>query len=147
VYRDHAVPRDIFSLMDPAPGLVLGLVDAPSAADRPQLESWLLDEHLPRRLATDGVVRSAMVFRTNPPDSRMRPDVLAGLARVAGNGGRLTILWFLDESPEVRWVGEFGGVEDDIERGGRGELTFLAPFIPSIMGTDAYTEVIRPQGG
>jgi hypothetical protein len=120
VYRDPHVPRDVFSLMDPSPGLVLGLVDARSAEERPELERWLLDAFLPGFVSPDGPTASAMVFRTNPPDPRLRPDVLAGLARVAGNGGRLTVLWF---------------------------LTLIAPCIPSVMGTDTYADLIRPQGG
>jgi hypothetical protein len=89
--------------MDPAPGLVLGLLDAPSAAERPELERWLLEDHLPASLSPEGPTASAMVFRTNPPDPRLRPDVLAGLARAAGNGGRLTVLWFLDQAPSTQW--------------------------------------------
>lgn len=147
VYRDPGVPRDVFSLMNPAPGLVLGLVDAPSAHERPDLERWLLDDYLPGSVSPGGSVASAMVFRTNPPDPRLRPDVLAGLARVAGSGGRLTILWFLDQHPAMRWVERFGSVGDEIASAGRGELALIAPFIPSLMGTDAYADVIRPQGG
>ncbi|WP_173922464.1 hypothetical protein [Agromyces sp. Marseille-P2726] len=146
VYRDARVARDIFALMDPAPGLVLGLVDAPNADERPALERWLLDEYLPPRVNRGGPATSAMVFRTNPPDPRLRPDVLAGLARVAGNGGRLTVLWFLDENPSVHWAEQFARVGEEVADGG-GELTLLAPFIPSLMGTDTYVDVIRPQGG
>ncbi|MGO4689741.1 hypothetical protein [Glaciibacter sp. 2TAF33] len=146
VYRDSGVPRDVFSLMDPAPGLVLGLVDAESADDRPRLERWLLDDYLPAAVVPGGHSTSAMVFRTNPPDPRLRPDVLDRLARVAGNGGRLTILWFLDRDPATQWTATFARVGEEIAVGG-GELTLLAPFIPSMMGTDAYADVIRPQGG
>ncbi|WP_167042280.1 hypothetical protein [Salinibacterium sp. ZJ454] len=146
VYRDPHVPRDVFSLMDPAPGLVLGLVDAESAAERPALDRWLVDEYLPGVVIPGSPVTSAMVFRTNPPDPRLRPDVLAGLARVAGNGGRVTILWFLDRDPSTRWADGFTRVGDEIAGGG-GTLTMLAPFIPSVMGTDTYADVIRPQGG
>ncbi len=146
VYRDGLVPRDVFSLMDPAPGLVLGLVDAPTAEKRPALERWLVEEYLPGVVAPGGPVASAMVFRTNPPDPRLRPDVLAGLARVAGNGGRLTVLWFLDGHPAEHWTGQFAEVGEHVAQGG-GELTLLAPFVPSVMGTDTYADVIRPQGG
>lgn len=146
-YRDPHVPRNVFSLMNPAPGLVLGLVDAPSLEERPELERWLLEEYLPKFLSSNDAVASAMVFRTNPPDSRLRADVLSGLARVAGNGGRLTILWFLDRHPSEQWAQRFGRVDDEIAVGGRGELTLIAPFIPSIMGTDMCVDMIRPQGG
>jgi hypothetical protein len=147
VYRDTHVPRDVFSLMDPAPGLVLGLVDAPSAEERADLERWLLDAYLPGFVSQEGPTASAMVFRTNPPDPRLRPDVLAGLARVAGNGGRLTVLWFLDHDPSAQWAQTFQRVGDGIASGGCGELTLIAPFIPSVMGTDTYADIIRPQGG
>jgi hypothetical protein len=88
-----------------------------------------------------------MVFRTNPPDPRLRPDVLAGLARVAGNGGRLAVLWFLDEEPARRWTDTFDRAGDEIASGGHGQVALMAPFIPSVMGTDTYADMIRPQGG
>ena len=147
VYRDSTVPRDVFSLIDPAPGLVLAMVDAPEAEHRPALERWLLEDYLPASVLTRGPATSAMVFRTNPPDPRLRPDVLAGLARVAGNGGRLTVLWFLDEHPAARWSEAFDRAGDGISAGGRGQLALMAPFIPSVMGTDTYAEMIRPRGG
>lgn len=146
VYRDPGVPRDVFSLMDPAPGLVLGLVDAPTAEDRPGLERWLVEDYLPRTVPEGGHVMSAMVFRTNPPDPRLRPDVLAGLARVANGGRRLTVLWFTDRHPAMLWAGHFAGVGDEVARGGS-EVALLAPFIPSVMGTDAHVDDLRPQGG
>lgn len=146
VYRDPGVPRDVFSLMDPAPGLVLGLVDAPNAQRRPELERWLIEEYLPGVVSPAGAATSAMVFRTNPPDSRLRPDVLVGLARVAGNGGRLTVLWFLEQHPSTTWAQTFGRLGDEVAVTG-GSVTLLAPFVPSVMGTDTYADVIRPQGG
>src|SRR4051794_26038498 len=47
VYRDETIPADVFSLTDPAAGLVLELIDAPSQAEAAELERWLLEEHLP----------------------------------------------------------------------------------------------------
>jgi len=146
VYRDPGVPRDVFSLMDPAPGLVLGLVDAPTAEDRPGLERWLVEDYLPRTVPEGGPVTSAMVFRTNPPDPRLRPDVLAGLARVANGGRRLTVLWFTDRHPAALWEERFAAIGDEVARVG-GEVALLAPFIPSVMGTDAHVDDLRPQGG
>lgn len=146
VYRDPDVPKDVFSLVDPAPGLVLGLIDAPSAQERPALERWLLDEYLPATLSEDGPVTSAMVFRTNPPDPGLRPDVLAGLARVAGNGGRLTVLWFLDQEPSTVWSDTFAGAGEQIAAGGH-ELALIAPFIPSVMGTNRYSDDVLPAVG
>lgn len=145
VYRSPEMPADVFALMDPAPGLVLGAVDAPSAVQRPELARWLLDEYLPAQVRAESSITSAMVFRTNPPDPGLSAEVRAGLARVAGEGGRLTVLWFLDREPAGAWDAEFAPVAEQIS--GHGEVALLAPFIPSIMGTDAYVESVRPQGG
>ncbi|MFJ3212593.1 hypothetical protein [Streptomyces flaveolus] len=142
VYRDQDVPNEVFSLMDPAPGLVLEVVDAPTAAARDELERWLAQEHLPSRVTPGGPVSSAMVFRTNGPDAGMKPEVRARLAKVANDGRRLTVLWFLTEDPRDCWD-HFTTEGDLVGRGGRGELSLIAPFIPSKMGTNTYDDQLR----
>lgn len=73
--------------------------------------------------------------------------MLAGLARAVGNGGHLTVLWFLDQAPSTQWAQSFQRVADGVAAGGRGEVTLVAPLIPSVMGTDTHADSIRPQGG
>jgi hypothetical protein len=41
----------------------------------------------------------------------------------------------------------FQRVGDGIAASGRGEVTLIAPFISSVMGTDTYADAVRPQGG
>ncbi|MCW2830840.1 MAG: hypothetical protein JWP31_1532 [Aeromicrobium sp.] len=135
------VPPEVFSLMDPAPGLVLEVVDAAMPQDRVRLERWLLEEHLPQRL-TAVSASSAMLFRTTPPHPGMKPEVRATLGRVANDGRRLTVLWFLRRDPASLWP----EIEDEpalVHAGGCGEVSLLAPFLPSAMGTDRYDDALR----
>lgn len=78
VYRDTHVPRDVFSLMDPAPGLVLGLLDAPSAAERPELERWLLEDHLPAFLSPESPTASAWSSAPTRPTLGCAPTCSPG---------------------------------------------------------------------
>ncbi|ALJ18896.1 hypothetical protein [Microbacterium sp. No. 7] len=142
VYVDETVPHDMFSLMDPSPGLVLEVFDAPSADERGALEDWILDEHLPSRITPGGPVWCAILFRVNPPFKGMKPENYAALQGVANEGRRVTVLWFLTEDPRACW--DF--FEQEIElahRGGRGEATLVAPFVPARMGTTLYEDQLR----
>ncbi|MGM7775825.1 hypothetical protein ACSVHC_07335 [Arthrobacter sp. KNU-44] len=142
-YRDDTVPRDVFSLADPAAGLVLEFVDAPDPAAAGELERWLLEEHLPSRVGAEGPVASAMVFRPTEPLPTMRPALIEAMAK-AGNGGRrLTVLWFLREDPRECWESWFRREGSLVEASEKGRLTFLAPFIPAKMGTNAYHDQLR----
>jgi len=143
VYRDEDVPNEVFSLMDPAAGLVIEVVDAPSSGQRDDLEHWLLDTYLPSRITAGNPVSSGMVFRTNGPDAGMKPEVRARLAKVANGGCRLTMLWFLTEDPRDCWQRFFSNEVDHIQAGGFGELALIAPFIPSKMGTNIYEDQLR----
>lgn len=143
VYRDDTVPNEVFSLMDPSPGLVLEVVDAPSAAQRNDLERWLLNVHIPRRVAERASISSAMVFRTNGPDAGMKAEVRERLAAVALDGRRLTVLWFLTEDPRAIWEPDFTTEIGDVDLGGRGRVSLLAPFVPSKMGTNEFDDRLR----
>ena len=147
VYRDDDVPRDVFSLIDPSPGLVIEIVDAPTSAEREDLEQWLLEDYLPTRVRPGNPVSSAMVWRTNGPDDGMKPEVKARLSKVANDGRRLTILWFLTVDPRDVWETFFVREGDMIAASGKGELALIAPFIPSKMGTNTYDDQLRAPAG
>lgn len=139
---DDSVPTDVYALMDPSPGLVLETIDAPSAEARDDLENWLLDEYLPSRVTPDGPVWAAMVWRVTPPFKGMKPENYAALAGVANDGKRLTVLWFLTADPREIW--DFFEEEPErITAGGKGEASFVAPFIPAKMGTTLYEDQLR----
>jgi len=145
VYASDDVPLDRFTLIDPSPGLVVEIVDAPTVEGRDALERWLLDEHLPARVTPDGPVASAMVFQVTPPSPRHKPEIFASLQKVANEGRRLTILWFLRADPRECWD-RFTGEVEALAAGGLGVASFVAPFIPCRMGTHRYEDEIRPPG-
>jgi len=143
VYRSEEVPNDRFTLLDPAAGLVVETIDAPTKEGRDALAAWLLDEYLPSRVTPTGPVDSAMLFSVNPPFSGMKPEVFAVLGNVDGGGRRLTILWFLNKEPLSIWEEHFANEVEQVRAGGLGEVTFVAPFIPSKMGTTLYEDQLR----
>lgn len=144
VYADPSVPADVFALMDPAPGLVVAVYDAPTAGARDALEDWLLDVHLPQRIVESGPVSSGLVFRVTPPYVGMKPEVFAALTEVANEGRRLTVLWFLREDPVDCWP-FFADEIADVRASGLGEVALLAPFRPSKMGTTLYEDRLRAE--
>lgn len=145
VYRDASVPDAVFSLIDPAPGIVLEVIDATSPERRDDLEGWLLTEHLPRCVVPGGPVSSAMVFRTDGgAHSALKPKIRAALDELSKGGRRLTVLWFLAQDPRTCWDECFPAEPDRVAASGRGEVSLLAPFIPSRMGTNAYVDEMTP---
>ncbi|MFG3498006.1 hypothetical protein [Streptomyces sp. NPDC047928] len=145
VYRDGAAgPRDRHALDHPYAGLVLQVVDAAAPERRAELERWLLRRELPRRLAGSPAAM-VTVFRPTP----LPGDRMTYVKQVEGVGTRLTLLWFLERDPRdpgcwehftdltAAGTGEAGSV------GEPGRLELVAPFIPTVPGTDRYVDRLR----
>lgn len=133
VYRDDDVVRAQWALHDPVPGLVLEVIDT-EPFSRDELIDWLLKEYLPSRVT--GPVTLALVFRYDPrPHAGLKPKIRQALQEQAQNGGRITVLWFLDTDPRECWE-HFVDEPEILSRGGRGRTSLLAPFVPARMGTD-----------
>ena len=140
VYRHDGIPRDIFALINPYPGLVLEVLDAETPQARDGLERWLLESHLPARVrAPDSPAELAMVFRTTAPRTHAAKDH----DDVSNGGRRLSVLWFIDKDPHEVWAPFFGGEGEIVAGGGKGQVSFVAPFLPSKMGTDMYVDQLR----
>ncbi|MHC0433221.1 hypothetical protein ACX6XY_24040 [Streptomyces sp. O3] len=144
VYRDGAAgPRDRHALDHPYRGLVLEVVDAEGPGRRDELLAWLRDERLPRRLAAKegGAVPAAMavVFRPTP----LPGDRMSYVKQVEGVDTRLTLLWFLEADPRECWDEHFAGQADAVAESGLGRVELVAPFVPTVPGTDAYVDQLR----
>lgn len=141
VYRDDDVVRAEWALHDPAAGLVLEILDT-AADQRDDLLTWLLEEHLPQRVT--GPVTSAMVFEYDARvHAGMKPKIRQALEDQAGRGGRLTILWFLDEDPRQCWD-HFVDEPAALDSGGIGRVSLVAPFVPAKMGTNHLIDELAP---
>lgn len=139
VYRDgDAGPRDFHALDHPYQGLVLEVIDAESADARRELTDWLRGSHLPRKL--DGSP-AAMVtlFRPRP----LPGDRMSYVRQVEGVDTRLTLLWFLQQDPRECWEAWFTGLGDEVTETGLGRVELVAPFIPTVPGTDLYVDQLR----
>ena len=71
------------------------------------------------------------------PDQEARSPMDLG-----ANGGtehRLVQLLFLEEEPRRAWPAIHAYADEVAERG-LGTVTFAAPFIPTVVGTDTYTD-------
>jgi hypothetical protein len=138
VYRDADGPRDVHALDHPFGGLVLEVVDAAGDTDRAALWSWLRDERLPEALAGSGV-GMCLAFQPMPlPEDRQSyVDDLPGLDR------RLTLLWFTEGPPDESWDDVFAGEGAATASAGVGRVELMAPFVPTVPGTDRYVDELR----
>jgi hypothetical protein len=139
VYRDGAAgPRDFHALDHPYEGLVLEVIDAEGPQARRELLEWLLTRHLPRALAGSPAAM-VTVFRPTP----LPGDRMAYVKQVEGVDTRLTLLWFLQEDPRECWEAHFTGRDAAVAGSGLGRVELVAPFIPTVPGTDRYVDQLR----
>lgn len=139
VYRDGAAgPRDFHALDHPYAGLVVEVIDADSAQQRAELLHWLRARHLPRRLAGSPAAM-VTVFRPTP----LPGDRMTYVKQVEGVDTRLTLLWFLETAPGDCWDPYFTGLEEAVAESGLGRVELVAPFIPTVPGTDRHVDRLR----
>ncbi|GAB2754447.1 hypothetical protein GCM10027072_60550 [Streptomyces bullii] len=139
VYRDGAAgPRDVHALDHPYAGLVLQVVDARSPERRAELVEWLRTRHLPQRLAGSPAAL-VTVFRPAP----LPGDRMTYVKQVEAVGTRLTLLWFLQSDPRECWEAHFTGLDTAVTGSGLGRVELVAPFVPTVPGTDTYVDQLR----
>jgi hypothetical protein len=140
VYRDERGPRDIHALNYPYQGLVVEAADAPDDAGRDALEQWLLREHLASAMRNSPAA-ICTVFRPQP----FKEGALSFVRKTdpSRGGRRLTVLWFLDADPRSCWKEFFANEGEAVARRGYGRVEFMAPFIPTLHGTDTYVDQLR----
>jgi hypothetical protein len=140
VYRDGAAgPRDFHALDHPYAGLVVEVIDAESAGQREELLEWLRARHLPKRLAGGSPAAMVTVFKPTP----LPLDRMSYVKQVEGTDIRLTLLWFLQRDPREVWEEHFAGLGEETAAAGLGRVELVAPFIPTVPGTDTYVDQLR----
>ncbi|WP_420000405.1 hypothetical protein [Streptomyces boninensis] len=139
VYRDGAAgPRDFHALDHPYRGLVVQVIDASDAEQREELLEWLRAKHLPRRLAK---TPTAMVTAFKP--TPLPGDRMSYVKQVEGVDNRLTLLWFLEADPREAWEAHYADLDAGVTEAGLGRTELVAPFIPTVPGTDRYVDELR----
>ena len=67
-------------------------------------------------------------------------DFPNGMAALTGRVDELVRCYFLDADPRDAWADGFAGLGDAVAAGGLGRVELVAPFIPTIPGTDRYQD-------
>ena len=135
VYRDAAGPRDVHALNYPYKGLVLEVIDSADAAAREQMLEWLRRERVP---SPESATALGTVFAPMPLPADKQPYV----KDVEGLDTRLTILWFTEADPLQIWD-EYAGIGERVGATGFGRVELMAPFIPTLPGTEMYVDQLR----
>ena len=114
------------------------MVDADGPERRAGLLEWLRARHLPRRPAGSPAAM-VTVFRPTP----LPGDRMTYVQQVEGVDTRLPLLWFLEEDPRECWEEHFTGLDGAITESGLGRVELVAPFVPTVPGTDRYVDRLR----
>lgn len=133
VHRDDGVPRAKHALVQGYAGMVVQVVDAVDG-DRDGAARWLLDEYLP------GTVRGPVAVATAFAPRPLPEGKLSHVREPDGVPGMLTVLSFLECDPLDCWDDVFAPAVDAIDAGGACTLAVQAAFIPTVHGTDTYTD-------
>jgi hypothetical protein len=133
VYRDaDPVPVEL-ALDHPYQGMIALVVDAADGVERAELERWY-QEHL-HNLMAGSAVASCAAFTPLP----LLIDAPGDVPRSEGTDRRLMHLLFVEDDPAGGWT-TFMERAKAVEREGVGRLVWSSPFIPTIPGTDTYTD-------
>jgi len=130
---DDGVPAAL-ALDHPFQGFVAVMVDRHDDVDAREFSNWLRDECIPEVIAGS---QTALVVATTPiplPEGApvFQPDN-------PGHDKRTLLLCFLDADPRDDFD-VFRTLADRVAAGGQGSVSYVAPFIPTIPGTDTYTD-------
>jgi hypothetical protein len=79
------------------------------------------------------------VFRPTP----LPGDRMTYVKQVEGVDTRLTLLWFLEADPRRCWEPHFTTLDTAVTDTGLGRLELVAPFVPTLPGTDRYVSDLR----
>ena len=130
---DDGVPVPL-ALEHPFGGLVSVMVDRNEDVAPRDMSAWLRDELLPGQMAgTPWALTCALTPIPLPEGAPVfQPDN-------PGTDRRMLLMCFVDTDPRECWD-VFTGLGEAVKAGGLGEVSYVAPFIPTIPGTDTYTD-------
>jgi hypothetical protein len=116
-------------------GLAAVFVEANEGVDRDELGGWLQSGFLPA--AIEGT-SAAMVLGFTPVP--IPEDAPADVPRIAEDDRRVLLLAFLEGDPAESWAAGVAGWAERVAADGRANVVWASPFIPTVPGTDTYTD-------
>jgi hypothetical protein len=141
VLRDRdGVPVEL-ALDHRYPGLAVAVLErAPGASDA-ALDGWLEREGLPKWMA-GGPIACAAVFTPHPTAGSPTESAPMDLGSPPGGPERRLLLLFLDAAPRAAWE-RVRALAPAVDASGLARTRLLAPFLPTVVGTDTYTDELR----
>jgi hypothetical protein len=137
-YRDDdPVPIEL-ALDHHYEGLAVVTVDPAEGVSEDELVAHLHDTALPALMSGSGVASIAS-WHYQDSGSGDTDQAPMDLGMPPGPPERQVQLFFLDQEPTAVWD-RFRRYADDLAASGKGTVTFAAPFLPTIVGTDTYTD-------
>lgn len=128
------VPVEL-ALDHPFRGFVPVWIDRADDVAPEALWDWLRHEHLPALLpGTDAALVAA--FTPLP----LLIDAPGDVPRTEATDQRTLLLWFLDGHPSTSWETVLVEHRQRLEAAGKGRVVAALPFVPTVVGTDTYTD-------
>lgn len=133
-YRDaDPVPIEL-SLDHGFAGMVSIAIEREAGVPQTDLDRWLRESHLPAMLAGSPIA-SCSVWSPIPQETTPPMDI----PRVERTDRLDLQLYFLDDAPQAAW-GQFETLGKALADSGLGRVVFASPWLPTIVGTDTYTD-------
>jgi hypothetical protein len=132
-YRDaDPVPLEL-SLDHPFAGLATVAIERREGVEKATFDAWYRDQYLDRFLAGSPVASCAS---WSPIPQREGPMAIPRVERTHLLG---MYLFFLDAAPPASWD-RFVALGRDVEASGLARVVFASPWLPTLVGTDRYTD-------
>lgn len=137
-YRDDdPVPIEL-AFDHPYRGLAVVAVDPADGVSEDELVAHLEAEALPA-LMNGSPVASMASWHYQDAGAGDTDRAPMDLGMPPGPPERQVQLFFLEDEPTAVWD-RFHAYADDLAASGKGQVVFAAPFLPTIVGTDTYTD-------
>jgi len=133
----EAIPLAL-ALDHPFAGLVVTVADAAPGVGREGLTAWYREQCLPQVMGGGAHSPVALCAAWHPLP--LLGEAPSDVPRTAANEERLLLLWFLATEPAAVWDALFSKHGAELDASGAGRLVWAGPFIPTIPGTDTYTD-------
>jgi hypothetical protein len=112
-------------------GLVVVVLE--TTVERDDAADWIAS-NAAAPVFQDSSAALCLAFTPIPVPRATHSDIPA-----SGDANRLLYLWFLDDDPVASWDA-FVAMGARVDDGGHARVVFASPFIPTILGTDTYTD-------
>ena len=130
---EDGVPVEL-ALDHPYEGMVAMIGECNEGGDLDEVDRWWREQHLPGALA-GGPIAMTAAFRPMP----LLDDAPADVPREEGVDRRFLHIYFCESEPLAVW-NTIRAAGEAYDGSGLGRILWASPFLPTLPGTDIYTD-------